>query len=62
MRASFMRELQPLLDDRSVVTRVGHGRPQALIDAVLACAKRFFALPQSDKLAIEMVCPPQMRG
>lgn len=40
----------------------GHGVPQELVDEVLAVARRFFALPMADKMAIEMVGSPHFRG
>jgi isopenicillin N synthase-like dioxygenase len=40
----------------------GHGVPAALTGRVLAAARRFFALPQSDKDAVAMVRSPHFRG
>ena len=40
----------------------GHGIPQRLIDNVLQVSRRFFALPEADKLKIEMVNSPHFRG
>lgn len=40
----------------------GHGIDQGLIDDTLAVAKQFFALPEADKMAIEMVNSPHFRG
>src|SRR6202789_2421780 len=40
----------------------GHGVEPALINDVLGLARRFFALPERDKLAIEMVNSPHFRG
>jgi isopenicillin N synthase-like dioxygenase len=39
-----------------------HGIPQERIDTVLALAKRFFALPEWQKLEIEMKKSPHFRG
>lgn len=41
---------------------VGHGIPDAVSDAALAEARRFFALPEADKRAVEMLRSPQFRG
>lgn len=40
----------------------GHGIAQTLIDDVLHLSRRFFELPEKDKLAIQMVNSPQFRG
>jgi isopenicillin N synthase-like dioxygenase len=40
----------------------GHGVDPDLIDQVLTLSRRFFALPEADKLAIEMVNSPYFRG
>ncbi|MBL8699578.1 MAG: isopenicillin N synthase family oxygenase [Alphaproteobacteria bacterium] len=40
----------------------GHGVPDALVADLLATARRFFALPESAKHAIEMVNSPHFRG
>jgi isopenicillin N synthase-like dioxygenase len=41
---------------------VGHGVEPALLSGLMDCARRFFALPESDKLAVEMVNSPHFRG
>ena len=41
---------------------VGHGIEDGLIQDVLKVSRRFFALPEKDKLAIEMVNSPHFRG
>ena len=40
----------------------GHGIPPELIGELRGLAKRFFALPEADKLAIAMVNSPHFRG
>jgi isopenicillin N synthase-like dioxygenase len=40
----------------------GHGIEPALLDGLMSSAKRFFALPESDKLAVDMVNSPDFRG
>lgn len=41
---------------------VGHGVEPALTEELLATARRFFALPEADKLAIENLNSPHFRG
>jgi isopenicillin N synthase-like dioxygenase len=41
---------------------VGHGIDDGLIHDALKVSRRFFALPEQDKLAIEMVNSPHFRG
>jgi isopenicillin N synthase-like dioxygenase len=40
----------------------GHGIESGLLDEILALSRRFFALPEPDKLAVEMVNSPHFRG
>ncbi len=40
----------------------GHGIPQELTDAMLDVSRRFFELPDEQKLAVENVHSPQFRG
>ncbi len=61
-RAAFVRELTSVLHDHGFFYLTGHGVPQDLIDEVLSVSKRFFALPEAEKLAIEMVRSPHFRG
>jgi isopenicillin N synthase-like dioxygenase len=41
---------------------VGHGIPQEVIDRAFADAGRFFALPEEEKRAVEMLRSPHFRG
>lgn len=61
-REGFVRELTRVLHDHGFFYLTGHGVPQSLIDDVLAASKRFFALPEAEKLSIEMVKSPHFRG
>ncbi|WP_114943298.1 isopenicillin N synthase family dioxygenase [Microvirga calopogonii] len=61
-RASFIKDLRAILHDHGFFYLTGHGVPQTLIEEVLAYSKRFFALPEEDKLSIEMVKSPHFRG
>ncbi len=40
----------------------GHGIEPQLLERLMNCAKLFFALPERDKLAVEMVNSPHFRG
>lgn len=59
---SFLAELRAMARDPGFFYLVGHGIPQALIDGALAVSRRFFALPEADKLSIAMVNSPHFRG
>ncbi|MFT3691382.1 isopenicillin N synthase family dioxygenase [Paenirhodobacter sp.] len=61
-RAAFVRRLKDILHDHGFFYLTGHGVPQELSDALFAAAKRFFPLPEAQKLDIEMVRSPHFRG
>ncbi|GAB4160892.1 MAG: isopenicillin N synthase family oxygenase [Roseiflexaceae bacterium] len=61
-RAAFLEEVQRTAYDLGFFYVVGHGIDQGLIDQVLQLSRRFFALPEEQKLAIEMVNSPHFRG
>lgn len=61
-RAGFLRDLRAAARGPGFFYLVGHGIPQDLIDDVLGLTRRFFALPEKDKLEIEMVRSPHFRG
>lgn len=61
-RQAFLAEIRRTAYDLGFFYVVGHGISQELIDEVLELTKRFFALPEEDKLAIEMVNSPHFRG
>lgn len=61
-RQRFVADLTEVLHRHGFFYLTGHGVPQALVDEVLSTSKRFFALPEADKLAIEMVRSPHFRG
>lgn len=61
-RRSFLRELRSASRDVGFFYLYGHGIPQAEVQGLLAQARLFFDLPDSDKLAIEMIRSPQFRG
>jgi isopenicillin N synthase-like dioxygenase len=60
--SAFREKLRQVTHDVGFFYLVGHGIPQDLIDEVLDVSRRFFALPEADKLAIENVHSPQFRG
>ncbi|UFS58856.1 isopenicillin N synthase family dioxygenase [Subtercola endophyticus] len=60
--AAFRDDLRRVTHDVGFFYLVGHGVPQRLIDQVVDLSRRFFELPEADKLAIENVNSPQFRG
>ncbi|KQQ00108.1 MULTISPECIES: isopenicillin N synthase family dioxygenase [unclassified Rathayibacter] len=60
--AAFRRDLRETTHDVGFFYLVGHGVPQDLLDDVVAVSRRFFELPEADKLAIENTLSPQFRG
>ena len=61
-RAAFLDELRAAVRDVGFFYLTGHGVPEELVEQVRQEARRFFALPLDDKLAIEMVKSRQFRG
>jgi isopenicillin N synthase-like dioxygenase len=61
-RASFLADLRNAAREFGFFYLSGHGIPEGLTRSVVALAWRFFALPDEDKLAIEMVNSPHFRG
>ena len=59
---AFRTELREATHDYGFFYLVGHGVPQELIDRVMVTARRFFDLPEADKLAIENLQSPHFRG
>ena len=58
----FLSDLRQATHDVGFFYLVGHGVPEALMDAMITTAREFFALPDEDKLAIENVQSPHFRG
>ncbi|MFV0308242.1 MAG: isopenicillin N synthase family dioxygenase [Desertimonas sp.] len=58
----FVDRLRGVVHDVGFFLLVGHGVAPALPSALHAVARRFFDLPESDRLAIENVRSPQFRG
>jgi isopenicillin N synthase-like dioxygenase len=61
-RAAFLAELRATAYELGFFYVTNHGVDQELIRQVLTLSRRFFALPEADKLAIEMVNSPHFRG
>jgi isopenicillin N synthase-like dioxygenase len=61
-RPAFLAELRAAAHDVGFFYVTGHGVEAQLQRALLESAKRFFALPTGDKLAIEMLNSPHFRG
>jgi isopenicillin N synthase-like dioxygenase len=61
-RSLFLQELRQEAQDFGFFYLSGHGIPENLTQRVVGLARRFFALPEKDKLAIEMVNSPHFRG
>jgi isopenicillin N synthase-like dioxygenase len=59
---AFRAELRRVTHEVGFFYLVGHGVDSALIDEALAVSRRFFDLPEADKLEIENVHSPQFRG
>jgi len=61
-RATVASDLRNILHEHGFFYLAGHGVDPGLIAETLAASKRFFALPEADKLEIEMTRSPQFRG
>ena len=60
--ALFRDELRDAMHEVGFFYLTGHGIPQELTDAILDVSRRFFQLPEDQKLAVENVHSPQFRG
>jgi isopenicillin N synthase-like dioxygenase len=61
-RAAFLRDLRQTAREIGFFYVIGHGVPETLTSAVLCASRRFFALPEAEKLKVEMVHSPHFRG
>lgn len=61
-QAAFLEELRHTAHDIGFFYVTGHGIDPTLIQQVLTLSRRFFELPEADKLTIEMVNSPHFRG
>ena len=57
-RAAFLADLRRILHEHGFFYLTGHGVASSLIADVIRASKGFFALPQEEKLAIEMANSP----
>lgn len=58
----FLARLRQATHDVGFFYLVGHGVPEALVDTMMSTARRFFALPADEKMAIENLKSPHFRG
>lgn len=61
-RAAFLHDLGVAARDVGFFYLTGHGIAPGLPGELLEVTRRFFALPEAEKLAIEMVNSPHFRG
>lgn len=61
-RAAFLAELKAAARDVGFFYVTGHGVDADFLRQVMQVTHRFFALPERDKLAIEMIHSPHFRG
>lgn len=61
-KLAFLAELREVAHDIGFFYLVGHGIDDDLITHVRTLARRFFALPEAEKLEIEMINSPHFRG
>src|SRR6202034_3602771 len=61
-RTAFLSELRTAAGGVGFFYLTGHGVEDNLVRDALDVSQRFFALPEQDKLAIEMVNSPHFRG
>ncbi|WP_245572503.1 isopenicillin N synthase family dioxygenase [Actinokineospora enzanensis] len=61
-RARFLTDLRHAAHEIGFFYVTGHGVPESLMSEMFTAARRFFALPLADRLAIENIHSPQFRG
>ena len=59
---AFRDDLRRATHDYGFFYLTGHGVPESLVSRVLETSRRFFDLPEAEKLSIENVLSPQFRG
>ncbi len=59
--AAFVNALRRTFHEIGAAYLVGHGVPDGVVARVRSAAEEFFALPESERLAIENVNSPQFR-
>lgn len=58
----FRDDFRNAMHDVGFLYLAGHGIPQSLIDLMLDASRRFFELPEEQKLHVENIHSPQFRG
>ncbi|MCX6018260.1 MAG: isopenicillin N synthase family oxygenase [Chloroflexi bacterium] len=61
-RDAFIAEISRTAHEVGFFYIAGHGIPQTLIDEMLTLSRRFFDLPEEEKLKVEMINSPHFRG
>lgn len=61
-REAFLADLRDAARRFGFFYLSGHGIPDAVVSRLIASSRQFFALPEDEKLAIEMVNSPHFRG
>lgn len=61
-RSDFLTLLRAAARDPGFFYLIGHGIEPAAFARIFAAARAFFALPEADKLSVQMVKSPQFRG
>ncbi len=60
--AQFRNDLRDAMHEVGFLYLAGHGIPPELTDSMLDVSRRFFDLPEEQKLAVENIHSPQFRG
>lgn len=61
-RALLHAQLHSAAHDVGFFQLVGHGVPKGEVDALISAMRRFFALPEDERLALDNVHSPHFRG
>lgn len=61
-RGPFLADLRRAAREFGFLYLSGHGIPESTTQNVIGLGRRFFSLPEKDKVAIEMVNSPHFRG
>jgi isopenicillin N synthase-like dioxygenase len=61
-RAAFLEHLRATARDVGFFYLAGHGVPDSQAAEVIAAARAFFALPEAEKLKVQMIHSPHFRG
>lgn len=61
-RAAFLEDLRVAAREVGFFYLAGHGVPEALAERVREVSRRFFALPDDEKLRVQMIHSPHFRG